>query len=43
MSGRERWIMAAIFALGALYFFEWQALYLYGVGALIYLFTRGKK
>ena len=43
MSGKEKWIMVAILALGAGYFFAWQALYLYGIGALIYLFTRAKR
>ena len=40
MSGRERWIMAAIFAVGAVYFFGWNSLYLFALAALIMLFTR---
>ena len=43
MSGKEKWIMVAILAVGAWYFFAWQALYLYGIGVLIYLFTRAKR
>lgn len=43
MSGRDKWIMVVILSAVAWYFFEWKALYLYGVGALIYFFTRGKK
>ena len=34
--------MAAFVAFGALYLFEWNALYLYGVAALIYAFTRSR-
>ena len=43
MNPRERWIMAIIIGLAALYIFGWKALYLYGVAALIYLFSRGKR
>ena len=32
--------MAAIVAVGAFYVFQWNALYLYAVAALIYAFTR---
>ena len=42
MSGKERWIMAAFVAAGAFYLFEWKALYLYAVAALIYAFTRAR-
>ena len=42
MSGKERWIMAAFVAVGAFYLFEWKALYLYAVAALIYAFTRSR-
>ena len=40
MNDREKWIMGAILALGALYLFGWQALYLYAVAAIIYFFSR---
>ena len=42
MGPRDRWIMAAIIAVVAAYFFEWKALSLYAVAGAIYLFSRGK-
>ncbi len=43
MSSIERWIMAVILGLGALYLFGYNALYLFAVAALIYLFTRARR
>ena len=43
VSSKEMWIMAAILGLGALYLFETKALYLFGLAALIYLFTRASR
>ena len=43
MSSTERWIMAVILGLGALYLFEEKALYLFAVAALIYFFTRARR
>lgn len=43
MSSIERWIMAVILGLGALYLFGFNALYLFAVAALIYLFTRARR
>ncbi len=43
MSPKERWVMAGIGAVAAVYFFHWNSLYLFGVAALIYLFTRASK
>lgn len=43
MNPKERWTMAGIIGVGAVYFFEWNSLYLFGVAALIYLFTRASK
>ena len=43
MSSTERWIMAVILGLGALYLFELKALYLFAVAALIFLFSRARK
>ena len=42
MGKRDRWIMVGILAVMALYFFAWDALYLYAAAAAIYLFSRGK-
>jgi len=41
-SDREKWIMAAIIGVGALYLFELKALYLIGVAALIYFVSRSR-
>ena len=40
MNERDKWIMAAVLALAALYLFKWQALYLYAVAAILYFFSR---
>ena len=40
VSGKEKWIMAAIIAAGALYLFELDALYLFAVAAVIYFVSR---
>ena len=42
VSDKERWIMAAIIGVGALYFFELHALYLFAVAAVIYFFSRSR-
>lgn len=34
--------MAVIIAIGAAYFFEWKVLYLIGIAAAIYLFSRSR-
>jgi len=39
-SDKEKWIMAGILAFGGAYFFGWDVLYLIGVGAVIYMFSR---
>ena len=43
MDDREKWIMAGILAAIALYLFEWQALYLCGGAAVIYLILRNRR
>ena len=42
VSGKERWIMAAIIGAGALYFFKLDALYLFAVAAVIYFISRSR-
>ena len=42
MSAKEKWIMAVIVGVIALWLFKWDALYLYGLAALIYLITRAR-
>ena len=42
VSGKERWIMAAIIGAGALYYFQLHALYLFAVAAVIYFFSRSR-
>ena len=34
--------MAVILAIGGAYFFEWKVLYLIGVAAVIYMFSRSR-
>ena len=41
-SDTEKWIMAAIIGAGALYLFEFKALYLIGVAGLIYFVSRSR-
>ena len=42
VSGKEKWIMAAIIAAGALYLFKLDALYLFAVAAVIYFVSRSR-
>ena len=42
MNPREQRIMAAIFAVAAIYVFEWKALLLLGIGGLIYWILRNR-
>jgi hypothetical protein len=43
MSPKEQRIMAAIFAVGAIYLFEWKALLLFGIGGIIYWIMRNRR
>ena len=36
MNPRDQRVMAAIAAMAALYYFEWNALILFGIGGIIY-------
>ena len=42
MNPREQRIMAAIFAVAAIYVFEWKAFLLLGIGGLIYWILRNR-
>jgi hypothetical protein len=42
MNPREQWIMGAIAAVAALYFFELRALYLFAIAGVIFFILRNR-
>tara|TARA_B100000686_G_C15951900_1_gene553942 strand:+ start:257 stop:415 length:159 start_codon:yes stop_codon:yes gene_type:complete len=41
-SGKEKWIMAVIIAIGGAFLLGWDVLYLIAMAAVIYMFSRSR-
>jgi|SaaInlStandDraft_6_1057023.scaffolds.fasta_scaffold251276_2 hypothetical protein len=43
MNPREQRVMGVILAIAALYIFEWNTLYIFGIAGIIYLILRNRR